>query len=122
MEKKNISSQAVDYILTRKNEELRNLDAENVAKGIGSNRSYLTQNFNVDQKISLTDFILREKIYRAVFILEKNHNISIKELSNNLGFREVKDFVREFRSIIAIEPDKYRNLRKAATNKQRNVF
>jgi AraC-like DNA-binding protein len=116
MGKIKITSQAVDYILTRKNEELGNLDVENVAKGIGADRSYLSRNFKIEQEISLNDFILREKIYRAVFLLEKSHDISIEELSNKLGFRKVEDFVKEFSSIIAIEPDKYRNLRKAATN------
>lgn len=114
MKKRKISDRAVEYILTRKIDELRSLNAGKVAKSIGANSSYLSRCFETDQKISLGDFILREKIYRAIFILEKDFEISIAELSRELGFTQLDDFVREFRVIIAIDPEKYRDLRKIA--------
>lgn len=122
MGKKSISNQAVNFILTLENKDLRDLNAEEVAKRIGVKTTNLSRNFKIDQKISLTDFIIREKIYRAIFLLEKNHDLSIEELSNELGFRDVNDFEMTFRSIIAIEPEKYRGLRKTATNQEKGCL
>lgn len=112
MKKKKISDRAVDFILSRENEELKNLTEFKVAKGIGANRSYLSQSFKIDRNITLSKFVKREKIHRALFILEKEHDKSIRELSGELGFLKVKDFIMAFKSHVAIAPEKYRELRK----------
>ncbi len=111
MKKNKISDRAVDYILTRRNEELKDLTEVKVASGIGANRSYLARCFKTDRNISLSRFVRREKIHRALFILEKDHRKCIEELAKELGFIKVDDFVREFKNQVAIEPSKYRDLR-----------
>ncbi len=87
---------------------------------IGANRSYLSRSFKLDQNISLSDFISREKIYRAIFILDKNHEMSIQELAEELGFLRVEDFAREFENQFAIEPEKYKQIKK--TKKARHKY
>lgn len=116
MKKKKLSERAVDFILSLETEELKNLTELKVAKRIGANRSYLSHSFKSNQNISLSEFVKREKIHRALFVLENDYEKSIDELSNELGFLRVRDFIMEFKNLVAIEPDKYRELRKQARN------
>ena len=110
--KRKISDKAVEYILTLKLEQLRDLKVGKIAEDIDTNRSYLSRRFKIDQKISLSDFILREKIHRAIFILEKNQKKSIPELSMELGFLKVEDFAVEFERCMAIKPERYKYIKK----------
>jgi AraC-like DNA-binding protein len=112
MKKRKVSDKAVDYILSRNLEKLRYLRAGNIAERIGVNRSYLSRRFKIEQNISLKDFIIREKIHRAIFILEINPGKSIPELSTELGFLKVENFTQEFRNYMAIDPERYRYLKK----------
>lgn len=107
-----ISEQAIVFILTRNNEELKNLTDVEIAKNIGVNSSFLSNRFKKDQKISLSDFILREKLYRAYFILRKDDEKPIDELSRELGFSNVEDFDSEFEKFFAISPKVYKEIRK----------
>lgn len=106
-----LSQQVVEYILTRDMEELATLSVEKIAKIVHRNRAYLYRKFKSDQKISIRQFILREKMHRTVFILEKDNEISITELSRRLGFLSVERFAREFIKYLAIDPRKYRELK-----------
>lgn len=106
-----ISEQAIVFILTRNNEELKNLTDVEIAKNIGVKSSFLADKFKKDQKISLTDFILREKLYRAYFILRKNDEKPIDELSRELGFSNVEDFDSEFEKFFAIGAKGYKEIR-----------
>ncbi len=112
MKRKRVSERAVNFILSRQNKELSHLKVGDIARIIGVNRSYLSRSFKLDQDISLSDFISREKIYRAIFILDKDHKKPIDELAEELGFIRVEDFVREFVKQLAIDPERYKHLRK----------
>ncbi|MCX6584842.1 MAG: helix-turn-helix domain-containing protein [Candidatus Aminicenantes bacterium] len=106
-----LSQQVVEYILTRDMEELATLSGEKIARALHRNRAYLYRKFKSDQNIGIHQFILREKIHRTVFLLGKNNDISITELSRRLGFLSVERFVREFIKYLAIDPRKYRELK-----------
>ena len=60
--------------------------------------------------MAISEYILREKIYRAYFILRRDTAISIEELSRELGFTQIEDFDFEFERYFAISPENYRNL------------
>lgn len=111
MPKKNISDMAVEFILTRRIEELKSLTVEEIARNIGVNRLFLSLSFFVGRKISLSNFILREKMHEAFFILEKDHRIPLDELSRKLGFIRCEDFNMEFEKYFAISPGKFRAIR-----------
>jgi AraC-like DNA-binding protein len=106
-----LSQQVVEYILTRDMEELSTLSGEKIARALHRNRTYLYRRFKLDQNIGVHQFILREKMHRTVFVLEKDNDISITELSRRLGFLSVERFAREFIKYLAIDPRKYRELK-----------
>lgn len=118
MRRKKIPERAVDFILSSKNEDLRDIKVHEVARKIKANRSYLSRAFKKEQRLSITGFISREKVYRALFILDKDQQKPIEELSQELGFNRIEDFVLEFKKHIAIDPVRYRDIKKQAKDKE----
>ncbi len=106
-----LCDKAVEFILTRSIEELSALTEEKVAETLEVKPSYLIEIFKNHQHVALNHFISREKIYQAIFILEKNPSISIEELSEQLGFYQTDDFVMEFQNHIFIDPYRYKELK-----------
>lgn len=106
-----LCDKAVEFILTRDIEELGALTEEKVAETLKVEPSDLTEIFKTHQPIALNYFISREKIYRAIFMLEKNPLISIEVLSTQLGFCQIDDFVMEFQNHILIDPYRYKELK-----------
>jgi len=112
MRRKKIPERAVDFILSRKDEDLKGIKVHEVARKIKANRSYLSRAFKKEQRLSITGFISREKVYRALFILDKDQQKPIEELSQELGFPHIEDFILEFKKHIAIDPVRYRDIKK----------
>jgi AraC-like DNA-binding protein len=112
MKERDISEKAVEFILSRKTDELGKLTEEKIAQSIGTKISNLSCSFKVDQKITIPDFILREKLYRAYLILREGSKKTIAELSDELGFVKVEDFNIEFENYFAITPKNYKDLRR----------
>jgi len=111
MNRPNIVQQAVDFILTQKIETLANLSGAKIAGVLGVNTYYLAQKFKDHQNITLHRFILREKLHRAAFLLEKKQDLTIVDLAAKLGFSKPGHFEMEFNRYFAIEPAQYRNLK-----------
>ncbi|MGD2089902.1 MAG: helix-turn-helix domain-containing protein [Candidatus Aminicenantes bacterium] len=111
------SERAVKFILTRNLEELAYLTETQVANKVGVNKTYLCRIFRAVQDISIDRFILREKLHRAVFMLEKMPEISIETLSVKLGFPGTEYFIREFENYFAVKPGRYKELKYNTINK-----
>jgi len=110
MLRKKISERAVEFILTRQNDDLKHLTLQKVAQHIGVNRLLLHFNFIIDLKTTLPNYILRQKMHEAFFILVKDKEKSIDELAKELGFFSVEDFCVEFEKYFAIDPGKFQML------------
>lgn len=95
---------AAEYILSLKHEKIKSLTAADVAAKVDKNLVFLSLIFKIVRKISLANFILREKLHRAYYILKKDQDISILELSKKLGFPDAEIFEEEFEKYYAIKP------------------
>ena len=104
------SDLAAEFILTRKTEELASLTGREIAETLGLDLSHLSETFEAQQHIELDQFITREKLHRSVFILDEDHEISIDDLARKLGFRETRQFAREFENYLLIPPRRYREI------------
>lgn len=105
-----ISMRVAEFILTRNMEELANLKEIQIAESIGVDSFDCSYCFKTEKQMAISEYILREKIYRAYFILRKDAEISVEKLSNDLGFEKVEDFNFEFERYFAISPKNYQNL------------
>ena len=111
MNNNGLSTQAVEFIITRDLDELAHLTETGISQVLGANQAVLRRLFKTSQSISLERFILREKLHRAAFILEREPGISVKKLSERLGFPEVEHFSKAFEDYLAITPGRYKELR-----------
>lgn len=107
----NIAEQAIDFILTRKIEELADLTRAKIARALSVNANDLAHKFKNHQHITLRKFILREKLHRAAFLLEKKQELTINDLAAKLGFSKLEHFDKEFMRYFAAEPIQYRNMK-----------
>lgn len=105
------SHRAVEFILSRKLEDLGSLTEASIAQCIGVSISYLLRKFKEEHKITLCGFITREKIHTAISILEKHQEVSVDELAVKLGFLKVSRFIRAFRNYVGVDPLTYRKLK-----------
>ena len=106
----NLTEQAASYIFSLRDEELQNLDSRDVAAAIQTDLNQLVPVFEKDQKTSIPNFIEREKVYRAYFLLNKGIDITIPELAKRLGFATIVEFEKSFEKYICIKPGKYKEL------------
>lgn len=109
--KASMVARAVKYILSANLEKIKTLTAEDVAAEVDKNLMFLSFIFRIVQKISIANFILREKLYRAYEILENDQEISILKLSDKLGFPEAELFEEEFEKYYAIKPILFQELK-----------
>lgn len=107
-----LSQEAVKWILGRRDEELAGLDDNRVAGVLGIEPSALSRAFEKDLNIGINAYILREKIYRALFAIDRGMAVSSCELSQKLGFSKCENFVRAFKRMVLITPDRYIELKK----------
>jgi AraC-like DNA-binding protein len=110
MKKRKISDLAAEFIIKQSTEELRQLSEAKIGQFLGVSKNYLSRKFKKDQKISCSGFILREKLHRAFFILNKNREKPIDKLAKELGFPTIDDFNIEFEKYHAITPERYKDV------------
>lgn len=110
-----LSQQVVKFILTRKDEDLAGLNEKKIADIFDMEQPIISGRFENDIKISINKFISRERIYRAIFTIDRNPDISVNELSIKLGFREYQNFIGEFKNLLLLTPDRYINIRKRSS-------
>ena len=84
------------------------LTLNDVARMIGTNRSYLSDYFNHELKSSFSDYINNLRLAHAETLMNMNHEISIDEISSASGFNSTTTFRRAFAKKHGITPSQYR--------------
>jgi len=110
MKERNIPERAVEYVLTRDIDELAATTVDNIAQTLGIHRSHLSRAFKERKSFTIEDFLFKVKLMRAAYLLEDNSDITIKEVSNRMGFCRCDYFIQVFRSFFGTTPAKYREL------------
>lgn len=95
-----------DYIAYCKND---NLKVSDIAERFDYNEKYLSRLFKKYEGISLKQYILKQKIENAGFLL-LDSNLSIKEISDYLGFANYHTFERIYKKYTSMTPSEYRKL------------
>ncbi len=107
---KSLSVRVVEYVLTRKTDQLATLTVESIATYLKVNRSHLSRSFRTENDFTIEEFIFKIKIIRAASMLKEDSNITIKEVSRQIGFCRCDYFIRIFKRYFGTTPAKYRAL------------
>ncbi|MCP5108637.1 MAG: helix-turn-helix transcriptional regulator [bacterium] len=100
----------MEYVLTRKVDELAVLTVESIAKKLEINRSHLSRTFKSEKNFTIEEFVFKIKIIRSATMLKEDDEITIKEVSRKMGFCRCDYFIRIFRLYFGTTPAKYRDL------------
>lgn len=104
---KNIANQVVQYVMSVPDEEFSDLSASTIAHSFKMERTKLSRLFKRQRGIALVDFLHKEKMERAAFLLQAL-DITVKEVSLRIGFCSCDYFIKKFKEFYGIRPGSYK--------------
>lgn len=103
---------AIDFI--RKNIH-QNISRTEIANSIYMNPDYLSRLFKKVKGISLTDYILQEKLKIAVSLLSST-KLSVSVIATNIGYTNFSYFTQVFKKVYGMSPSEYRQQKENASS------
>ncbi len=104
-----LSDRVVEFVLNCSLDDFQNLTVTKIATTFHVNRCYLSRKFKSDKEFTLCEFLMREKLSRAILLLRGNQNISIQDLSAKMGFSNSNYFIQIFKNFYGAPPGRYRD-------------
>ncbi len=111
--KKNIKQfdKVVEYILTRSIDEIDTLSVKSIARKLNINRIQLWRSFRKESKVSIEAYILRIKLHEAATLLRNNRHLTVKKISEKIGYCRCDYFIRIFKQYFGTTPGRYREFK-----------
>ena len=110
MKKKRLSSRVVEHVIKCKPADFAGLNVDAIARSFEVSVPHLSRDFKKNMKFCLHEYILREKIKRACFLLKQNHRLTVKEVSLILDFCSCDYFIRIFKKHVGTTPGEFRRI------------
>ncbi len=103
--KEQLYNDIVNYVRRNLNQ---NILVSDIANQFGYNEKYLTSAFKKLSGISLKQYVVKEKIEHAKFILIDTNN-TIQEIAMQVGYKDSHVFMKSFKRTTGLTPSEYRN-------------
>lgn len=103
--KRQIYNDIIDYI---KLNITKNIKVSVIAEHFGYNAKYLSHLFSNIENLPLKQYILREKMELAKYMLTDT-NDTIKQIASALSFSDSHNFMKAFKKVVGLTPSEYRN-------------
>lgn len=84
------------------------INVENLARSLGTNRTYLSTYINDEYSENFRQFISRLRINEAKELFLKK-NINVTDVASNVGFSNASHFSRTFKQLENMSPQEWRN-------------
>jgi AraC-like DNA-binding protein len=81
-----------------------------IAEKIKHSFTYLNKIFLDETGIGIEKYFHSQKIERAIILLV-HYNLTPNEISYQLNYKSVEEFINDFKSITSMTPDRYKQLR-----------
>lgn len=94
---------ALEFISVNYNQ----ITVNDIAVYIGINRSYLTSIFKKELNVSPQKYLVNYRLTKAADLITKT-NLSIKEVSDRIGYKNPHDFSKMFKKVYGVSPTSYR--------------
>lgn len=78
-----------------------------ISKALHFSVSYISHKFKEEAKMSLSEFILKEKISAAKLLIKKH--IPLVQIAESLGFSSQSHFTKQFKRETGMTPNQYKN-------------
>jgi two-component system response regulator YesN len=104
-----LSDQVAEFVLRCADREIGQLSVSKLARIFNVSESFLSRKFRADKKFTIGKFIFKERMFRAAVLLRKDDRLTIKSLSEIVGFLDYEYFLRVFKDCYGVTPSRYRN-------------
>ncbi|MCU0290161.1 MAG: helix-turn-helix transcriptional regulator [Acidobacteria bacterium] len=109
--KKDIFDQVQHHIMTVSDRDLAGLTVSILAFKFNIDRFKLSRQCKSQTGMTLESFLFKEKMTRAAFLLKGNVKITVKEVSEKVGYCTSDYFIRKFKKFHGMAPGKYKYLK-----------
>jgi YesN/AraC family two-component response regulator len=113
MEKK-VYDQVVRYVMGLTDREFANLSVATLAYSLNMDRYKLSRQFKKQIDMTVEEFLFKEKMARAAFLLKSAEDLTVKEVSRRIGFCTCDYFIRKFKKFYGLAPGKYKEFKSAS--------
>lgn len=107
----NVYNRVVEHVMSVTDEEFANLSVEVLAYSLNINRFKLSRQFKRQSDMTLEEFLFKEKMARAAFLLKTFEDITVKEVSRRIGFCTCDYFIRKFKQYFGVAPGRYKEFK-----------
>lgn len=108
MKKSELCDRVVEFVLTRENDELATLTVAEIARRFNVSQSFLNRKFKKERSFPVRVYLFREKMARSALLLSENEELTIKEVSMQMGFSDNDYFAYVFKNHFGVPPGRYR--------------
>ncbi|MCP5053794.1 MAG: helix-turn-helix transcriptional regulator [bacterium] len=110
MEDKIIPEEVIQYVMTAPDHEFAGFSVSKLAHCFEIDRFKLSRWFKKEIGMTPDEFLQREKMSRAVFLLI-DRGMPVKDVSREIGFCTSDYFIRVFRDYFGVVPGKYKEFK-----------
>ena len=119
----NLYDRVVEHVMSISDEGFADLSVAVLANSLKIDRFKLSRHFRSQSDMTLEEFLFKEKMARAAFLLKSFENITVKEVSRRFGFCTCDYFIRKFKQYYGVAPGRYKEFKSMFPGlKQRGIM
>lgn len=115
---RDILYQVLQYAMAVTDRQFADLSVSTLAYSFNIDRFKLSRQFKRRLGMTLQDFLFKEKMTRAAFLLKGQGDMTVKEISERIGFCTCDYFIRKFRKYYGVAPGRYKELKTTSADTQ----
>lgn len=104
-------NQVLKYVISVPDKEFSNISVSSLAASFNVNRFKLLRQFKLEMNMTLGYFLFREKMMRAAILLAEHENMTVKVVSEKIGYCNSDYFIKIFKNYFGISPGLYKQMR-----------
>ncbi|GIQ64513.1 hypothetical protein PACILC2_30810 [Paenibacillus cisolokensis] len=87
----------------------QNITLKEISNILHFNCSYLGQKFKIHEKMTFNEYLLRQRMERAKYLLEHT-DMKVYEIANEVGYSEMDWFYKKFKAYTGVSANEYRKM------------
>ncbi len=107
----NVYDRVVEHVMSVTDEQFAGLSVAGLAYSLKIDRFKLSRQFKSQSAMTLEEFIFKEKMARAAFLLKTFEDITVKEVSRRIGFCTCDYFIRKFKQYYGVAPGMFKKFK-----------
>lgn len=107
----NVYNRVVEHVMSITDEQFAGLSVAGLACSLQIDRFKLSRQFKSQSAMTLEEFLFKEKMARAAFLLKTFDDITVKEVSRRIGFCTSDYFIRKFKQYYGVAPGMFKKFK-----------